>query len=311
MPHNRILFTFSFKMKKFITHIFSLGIAIAVSVGFILSRAGGHADPFYLKFTGGKKSSLIIGTSKAAQGLQPNILKEVTGKDFYNYAFAIYSSPYGKSYFQSIQKKLTKSDSSQVFILSVDPWSLSSTTSDPNDTLNFRENNSYIAGIDDPCQSVNYTYLFQYFDEPYYKILTNNSTAVLQPNGWLAVTLPVDTASSARRRNFTITDYKTKLTSYQFSSVRYTYLLRTVDYLKNYGSVYLVRLPVHPSLMALENQLMPEFDTTLRTAISHSDGYLDLSPDNAIFQYTDGVHLTKADGEKVSELIGQWIRNGK
>ncbi len=294
-------------MKKFITGIFWLGLAVAISIGFIFSKADGHADAFYLKFTGSKKSNLILGTSKAAQGLQPAIFKKILEKYFYNYAFAMYASPYGKAYLQSIEQKLNKLDTNQVFVLSVDPWSLSATTKNPDDGLNFRENKSFIAAINNPNQKVNYAYLLNYFDESYYKILTKNTTAILRDDGWLEVTLPNDLPSRKRRTSFTISGYQDKVDSYHFSALRYQYLMKTITILKNYGTVYLVRLPVHPTLMAIENQLMPNFNTGIQTATDLSDGYLDLSPDNAAFQYTDGVHLTKASGKTVSEKIGSWI----
>ncbi len=294
-------------MKNFIVHIVILGLTVAISIGFIFSKADGHADAFYLKFTKGKKSNLILGTSKAAQGLQPGILGQTVGKEFYNYAFALYASPYGKAYLENIKNKLNKLDTNQVFILTVDSWSLSSTTTDPNDSLNFRENKSYMSGITNPTQKINYSYLLNYFDESYYKILTKNSIAILRDDGWLEVTLPNDLPSRKRRTSFTISGYQDKVDSYHFSTLRYQYLLKTITSLKNYGTVYLVRLPVHPTLMAIENQLMPNFNTGIQTAIDWSDGYLDLSPDNAAFQYTDGVHLTKASGKTVSEKIGSWI----
>ena len=219
----------------------------------------------------------------------------------------MYASPYGKAYFRNIQNKLNKLDTNQVFILSIDPWSLSSTTTDPNDTLNFRENKSYLTGISNPNQKINYGYLFNYFDESYYKILTKNATAILQDNGWLEVTLPEDSISVERRRSFTIAGYQNKIDQYHFSSVRYDYLIKTIAYLKNFGTVYLVRLPVHPTLMSLENQLIPDLNNRIQTAIDLSNGYLDMSPDNAMLRYTDGVHLTKESGEAVSKKIGRWI----
>ena len=71
-------------MKKFIGHIIILGLAIAASIGFIFSKADGYSDAFYLKFTSSKKSNLILGTSKAAQGLQPDVLMNINKEDFFN-----------------------------------------------------------------------------------------------------------------------------------------------------------------------------------------------------------------------------------
>ena len=291
-------------MKKFIGHIVILGLVLAISIGFILSKASGHSDAFYLKFTGSKKSNLILGNSKAAQGLQPDAFQNEFHKTkFYNYAFAMYSSPYGKAYLESIKKKLNTDEHNQTFILTIDPWSLSSNTTDPNDSLNFRENKSYIAGISNPNQKINYQYLFKYFDESYYKMLTKNPTAYLHKNGWLEVMLPTDLSSTERRTGFTMSDYQNKVKNYHFSNLRYQYLLKTIRYLKNYGKVYLVRLPVHPKLMEIENQLMPKFNQDIQSAINLSAGYLDMSPDNSLYQYTDGVHLRKDSGKKVSKRI--------
>jgi len=294
-------------MKKFILHIVILGLVVAASIGYIFSKADGYSDPFYLKFTSTKKSNLILGTSKAAQGLQPNVLKDSHGKDFFNYAFALNSSPYGKAYFQSIQNKINIKNTNQNFILSVDPWSLSSTTDLPNDSLNFRENKSYIGKINDPNQSINYHYLFNYFDESYYKLLKKNSVAFLDDNGWLSVNLPDDSLSVTRRRKFTISGYKDKVTNYHFSPIRYQYFLKTIGFLKKFGKVFLVRLPVHSTLMDLENQIMPNFNQDIHSATELSAGYLDLSNKNANFQYTDGVHLTKISGKEVSRQIGEWM----
>ena len=294
-------------MKKFIGHIVILGLAIAASIGFIFSKADGYSDAFYLKFTSSKKSNLILGTSKAAQGLQPDVLMNINKEDFFNYAFALNSSPYGKTYLNSIKNKLNNKYTNQTFILSIDPWSLSINTEIPNDTLNFREKKSYLANIKNPNQSINYQYLFNYFDESYYKLLKKNSVAFLHENGWLEVNLPNDSFSVDRRRKFTISGYEKKVNNYHFSDIRFQYLLKTINFLKRYGKVYLVRLPVHSSLMSLENQIMPDFNQDIRSAINLSAGYLDLSPVNNNQNYTDGVHLTKNSGHEVSEMIGEWI----
>jgi hypothetical protein len=78
-------------------------------------------------------------------------------------------------------------------------------------------------------------------------------------------------------------------------------------FLRNYGKVYLVRLPVHPELQKLEDSLSPDFNVRLAETLQKSNGYLDLTPKNANFNYTDGVHLTSQSGSEVSRLIGEWI----
>ena len=94
---------------------------------------------------------------------------------------------------------------------------------------------------------------------------------------------------------------------YKYSAVRYAYLLKTIDYLKEYGRVYLVRLPVHPDLYTIETTLLPDFDSTIQSAIEKSEGYFDMKSFNSDCNYTDGVHLNKENGRKISATIADWI----
>jgi hypothetical protein len=132
-------------MKKFCIHISIFVSILLLGVLGIFYAADGHADSFYEKISSPKQKNLILGTSKAAQGVQPEILKKQLNQEFFNFAFTLQSSSYGKVYLQNIQKKLdTTSSTSQDFILTVDPWSISSSTKNPNDSLSFRENNSFL-----------------------------------------------------------------------------------------------------------------------------------------------------------------------
>lgn len=60
-------------------------------------------------------------------------------------------------------------------------------------------------------------------------------------------------------------------------------------------------------MMNLENKVLSEFDEFISKAVKKSNGYLDLTPDNENFVYTDRNHLEKSSGTKVSEIIALWI----
>ena len=296
-------------MKKFCIHISIFVSILLLGVLGIFYAADGHADSFYEKISSPKQKNLILGTSKAAQGVQPEILKKQLNQEFFNFAFTLQSSSYGKVYLQNIQKKLdTTSSTSQDFILTVDPWSISSSTKNPNDSLSFRENNSFLNQINSVTNRPNFNYLIHHFEHSYFKILTKDQDAFLHPDGWLEVTLNDDENDVERRTNFNIKNYKAKTESFQFSEFRYQYLLKTITYLKQYGDVHLVRLPVHPDLMELENQVIPNFNRQLQRAIQHANSYIDLTPMNATFSYIDGVHLMKESGEEVSKIIAEKIK---
>ena len=63
-------------MKTFLVQI-SIFIGIcSLSFIAIFSLADGATDAFYLKFATPKQSSLIVGSSRAAQGIIPNIIND-------------------------------------------------------------------------------------------------------------------------------------------------------------------------------------------------------------------------------------------
>lgn len=296
-------------MKRFLIHIAIFCSVVIGTIVYILSLANGYSDSFYLKLTTPKQSNLIIGTSKAAQGLQPNEFETILNKSFYNYAFTIYSSPYGSVYLNSIKKKLNTQEKNGTYVLTVDAWSISIYTENPEKTEEFRENTAFLSNITNVTQKPNYKYLLNNFKGKYLTILTEESPAFLHNNGWLEVNLDNDEQSIKRRTLFSIKGYENKVQHYYYSQARVDYLLETIDYLNKHGKVYLVRLPVSSELMEIEGEFMPDFNTIIEPAIEKTEGYLDLTPMNKDFIYTDGVHLNKSSGKVVSSKIATWIKS--
>ena len=62
-------------------------------------------DPFYNKLTSTTDKGLILGDSRALQGIDPDYL----GFSAENFAFTIGHSPYDRSYIKLIKKKLKTS----------------------------------------------------------------------------------------------------------------------------------------------------------------------------------------------------------
>ena len=298
-------------MKRFILNTLLFISIILISIYFILFGVDGHADPYYLKFTTPKQNNLIIGTSKAAQDLNPSVFKEILDIDIYNYSFAMNSSPYGPEYLESIKRKLTQKKQNGIFILTVDCWGITSNSNDPNDSSNFREINSCIGEMEIVDKNPNFQYLVNYMFGNYYRIIHKSSVALLHENGWLEITLKMDSVSVNRRTKSTILKYKNYSSTYKYSQVRFDYLIKTIEFLNEYGDVYLVRLPISPKLMEIENRLIPNFNYRINQISKKTLGYLDLSSKNELFLYTDGVHLSKNSGKLVTEEISKWIKNIK
>lgn len=285
---------------------------VLILFAWVLSFADGYMDPYYIRFTSPKQKNLIIGTSRAAQGLQPKVFNNILGQNFYNYAFTIEHSPFGPIYFESIKKKLKKDVNNGIFIVTIDPWSISSITSNPNDSTNFREINLCVGNTSIVNMEPNFLYLLRNPGDNYFKsIFMNNSGMFLHSDGWLEVSLKMDSIKINERINWKIDRYRTvNLPKHTFSSLRLEYLIKTVEFLSNHGRVYLVRLPAHPEIMKIDNELIPDFGKKIEEAVSLSSGYLDMSDECNEYSYTDGNHLYKDSGRRVSEKIAEWIKKG-
>jgi hypothetical protein len=300
-------------MKKFLIQIMFFFILIAVAYAMVLSLEDGYTDPFYIRFTTPKQNNLIIGTSRAAQGLQPDVFQEVLNMNINNYSFSILNSPFGSVYLESIKNKLVTNTRNGIFIVTVDPWSISSVADNPNDSSMFRENNLFLAKTKVVNINPNPFYLLNDPDDKYKTLFPKRySKMYLHNDGWLEVTINMDSLAIEERLEKKIHLYKTNnLLINKLSRLRLNYLIKTINYLNHHGKVYLVRLPIHPKMMEIETLYMPEFDYIIQEAKDISTGYLDLTEYNSEFIYTDGNHLYKESGKIVSKMIAEWIYAGR
>lgn len=277
-----------------------------------LFKADGNTDAFYMRFTSPKQNSLIVGTSRAAQGIQPEVINRILQRnDLYNYSFTIGHSPYGEVYLASIKKKVNQSSRNGIFIVTVDPWAVSTTT-EPLDSVNFKEKKLMLGETKYVNISPNFFYLLRSYEKPYSTLFwqRKDSEMFLHNDGWLEVTIPMDSATVARRLKDKAAEYRNKnLPKYKFSEVRWRYLEKTIDFFKGHGEVFIVHMPVHDSLLQIDNALMPDFETRLVTLAKYkSVPYLNFTDSNTKYQYTDGNHLYKTSARIVSEEIAGWIK---
>ena len=298
-------------MKKFLINTSIFLVIAFLTITAVFWQADGKSDPFYKRFTTHKQSSLILGTSRAAQGLLPDVFNsELNRDDFFNYSFTVGHSPYGPTYLKSIKKKVTDGSDEGVFIVTIDPWSISSKTADPNDYLNFREVDRSLGKTSLVNYHPNFEYLIYCYNSQYLDILRGGSDKIiLHEDGWLEITIDMDSVKVAERIKNKINNYtKSNLPVYHYSDYRYEYLGKTISYLKNFGEVYLVRLPVSPDMFEIEKLLLNDFDNKIKAlSETHKIPYFNLTKNNSQYQYTDGNHLHKESGKEVSRLISALI----
>jgi hypothetical protein len=297
-------------MKKFLIRA-ALFLALIFTMFFIIFLSINKSlDPYYLRFTTPKQTSLVLGTSKAAQGIQPEVLNKILGRsDIFNYSFNIDISPFGPNYFNIIEKKMDTTKRDGIFIVTIDPWSISSRLDELNDIKKFREL-SFQGHINYVNMNPNIFYLLLKYEGPFLNLLFKKNTySYLHNDGWLEINVPMDSSSIENRLNDKIKTYREKnLPNYKYAEIRLEYAIKTIHYLKKFGEVYLVRLPIHPLLLEVENQFMPDFDSKVAKIKSetHVD-YYDMTDLNSKLIFVDGNHLYNASGKIVSATIGEYI----
>jgi len=297
-------------MKKFLIRA-ALFLAIIFTMFFLIFLAIDKSiEAYYLRFTTPKQTSLVLGTSRAAQGIQPEVLNKTLGRnDIFNYSFTIDISPFGPNYLKIIEKKIDTTKRDGIFIVTIDPWSISSRLDELNDVKKFRELSLH-GHINYVNMNPNIFYLLLNYEGPFFNLLfKKNSYSYLHNDGWLEIKVPMDSNSIEYRLNDKIKTYREKnLPNFKYSEIRLEYAIKTIHHLKKYGEVYLFRLPIHPLMLEVENQLMPDFDSKVAKIKSESNvDYYDMTDLNSKLIFVDGNHLYKTSGKIVSAKIGEYI----
>jgi hypothetical protein len=288
----------------------------------------GYVDAFYARFAAPPAASLVLGTSRAAQGIKPGVLAARLGKGYegpwLNYAFTLAESPYGPGYLSSVQRKLAPGTKNGLFILAVDPWSLALPKNvqhgkyplfskwrllDKKGPIIFPEAQSMVSQLASVSQSPNIDYLAHYLRKPFYQLLLNADTAHvverLHPDGWLEIALPppsADTALLRRRTAEKLATYQKLAAGSAFSEARYYSLSATIRFLQGYGQVVLVRLPTGAKMAALEKQFIPGFDNRMRsTAETLHVPYLNYV--DQPYPTNDGNHITRQAAAQFSQRL--------
>lgn len=133
---------------------------------------------------------------------------------------------------------------------------------------------------------------------------------VLHPDGWLEVRVPMEDNDIRGRMLEKLEQFQNFKNQNELSNLRLKYLYETVQMLKVHGQVFLVRIPSHPEIMSLEEELIPNFNFLMSNLAENEEiAYLDLCPMADDFDYTDGLHLHQSSSYKISRVVGNWIKS--
>lgn len=297
-------------MRKFILQLCLFSFLFLGLLYFFLLQINGKHDDFYLRFTTPQQNSLVIGTSRAAQGIIPTEINAIIPqKNLFNYAFTIYHSPFGEVYYQSIQRKIAENSKNGIFIFCIDPWALGVTKDSITGKAKFQEDDYALAGIRNVNSNPNWEYLFQHTSKSLFETYFNkNKSTFLHHDGWLEITVPMDSSSIKKRLKEKIEQYNLKKQEFIKSETRILWMKKTIKLLQTHGRVYLVRLPIHSEILGMENQIWPNFSVDLMSWGKEFDApVFDFSNKSNRFTYTDGNHLHSSSSRKISKEIGRLI----
>ena len=121
----------------------------------------------------------------------------------------------------------------------------------------------------------------------------------------------MDNSSTHKRINKKYEDYNNKSKNNFISNLRIEYLIKTIQFLKNHGEVYHVRLPINNKIIEIENNKLPNFKKHIQYAIKISDNYFDLTNLNNNLLFTDVNHLHKSSASLISKKIANEILKSK
>jgi hypothetical protein len=297
-------------MKRFLRTLILIFLLPLIIFLLIINYGDWSSDNFYYKVSSSKQNSMIFGSSRALQGLNPDILNESLNRsDIFNFAFTNLHSPYGFQYMNAIKSKMDKSKNDNIYFLCVNPWTISSKLKNQNDIEKFRELKSNLLVKDYGSGLLGkLKYYYSQYNEPLFKLIYNfKGKSTASENGYLKLKHKSDLTKIDKKLQHYM---KNMLPRYHFSMIRFNQLIKTIKLLIDYGNVYLIRLPMHNKMYQIENKLLEDFDDLIFSLSKKFNiKYINLTLLNDEFNYHDGNHLEYESAKKVSELIAIEIKS--
>jgi hypothetical protein len=286
---------------------FTLPAIIAVIVSCEMFSES-FVDYYYAKITHEGKS-LIIGTSRASQGLIPDSLMKGTKFDgpMLNFAFSSFESAFDEGYFNAIKEKLDDNIKNGLFIIEIDPAAIYIDASIPSS----KKLSSQIIFHGNP----NYEYMYRNIN-PFYQIIERRNfrddKSIQHPSGWMEVTLPVDSISVNLRSKAKLKVALESFPKCTLSENRIHYLKETIRLLKNHGTVMLIKIPAWQPIQDVENTHSPNLNNLMHQIANEMNiKYYDFSQYCKNYSYTDGNHLDKTSTIKFSSELNKIILNNE
>ncbi len=285
--------------------------AVVYGIGHFFTR--GFVDQYYTHFLKPSKS-LIIGASRSLEGIMPQEVNKGMNKnyDLFNFAIDADIVKYGSVYFEAIKEKLVESDDPQLFILEINPLVFSRLKSNlSDDEKEFEEHKQLMAKQWFFNSTPNIEYLIKNHTPLFDLILNRNKEHEVfkpYPDGFLELTLPMDSLSYKKRCEIYMNTFNTFETFNTYSPTRMNYFKNIVEFLSKKGNIILVRMPVNKENLEREHRYLPSLDSIISNyANDKGIPYLNYVNQGNKYQSMDGFHLEKNAAKKFSYQLGHDI----
>jgi hypothetical protein len=281
-------------MKQFILKILILSF---IGLGAVFFSVQQNPELFrdinYSKFKA-KHKSLIIGTSRANFAIDPSAFD--AKYDLLNFAFTGATSPYGEVYYNAIEEKITK-EKDAIFILDIDPFALSVDKSKGN----FNEEKNSLGRQKIINTNPNFEYIFKNETPLYDKLFpVMESNKVKFENGFTQLNNNYTSDQEMNMRKLKIEEYKRLAQRNALSKERMMYFEKTIEYLIQYGNVYLISVPISPEIFAIQEKYWPQkYQYIESLKKKYSVQYINLQIDFPNPKTIDHVHLELIEAQKL------------
>ena len=308
------------KLKSLILKItFLASLLVTCYLGFVYNMSQTYVDRNYAKFTH-KAGGLILGISRAHDGISPEIIEQEFSnsiqKPMLNFAIEKTQTSYGAVYLNAIKHKIDTTSNNGLFILSVTPGNFL-ISNKIKDTANIEiDKNTIMSKLSRFNSQPNFDYIRKCYDGSLYRGLLKPQKMYINihPNGWLEfkskkISKEKREANKKRWMEQTNNSYQHILKHQKKSEYRLQMFENTIEYLKNYGTVVVTRMPIDPDFLVLENDFWSNFNERIDTiSKKHKVSYLDFSTTGELYNSYDGSHLYGDSAKRFTKTLCDSIK---
>ncbi len=306
-------------LKSFVIKLFVVAITfVAVYLFFVDKIAKDFVDPNYNKFTQ-KAGGLILGLSRANEGISPAIIEDtLSSYDFFDLPmvnFALNEAHFGEVYLEAIKKKTHTNNG--VFIISISPGNFTAPIGlNAEKTLEY-DKRLTLGKVTNYTSSPNYNYIMNAYGAPLYNSfhdLDQWNHRISHHNGWNEVRLEgkhdtIRTTDIEYWKTLNMTFYKEKIKTEQISQYRYEYFIKTIEYLKSKGYVFLVRMPSTHEFLKFETKFWGDFDHEIDSVAKfYKIPYFNYVNKSHNYKTYDGSHLESESARSFTKELTKDIK---